>query len=188
MNTLICPTCGCSLVRLGIAKSQAPTYRYDDREYHFCCQGCVDLFDSDPVKHLEETKDMIVCPVCLAEKPKVMAVRLAIAGEEVYFCRCTHCQDMFRNAPDYYQKRLAGADGQTDAPTPIRQGSDQGAVTAIPRGDGDFDLVVIGSGGAAFAAAIKASDLGATVAVLERGTIGGTCINVGCVPSKAYPG
>lgn len=185
MNTLICPTCGCSLVRLGIAKGQAPTYRYDDWEYHFCCQGCVDLFDSDPVKHLEETKDMIVCPVCLAEKPKYMAVRLEIADEEVYFCRCTHCQDMFRNTPDYYQKRLAGSVGQADVPTPIRPGSDHGAITAIPRGDGDFDLVVIGSGGAAFAAAIKASDFGATVAVLERGTVGGTCINAGCIPSKA---
>ena len=185
MNTLICPTCGCSLVRLGIAKDQAPAYRYDGREYHFCCQGCLDLFDADPVERLEETKDMIVCPVCLAEKPREMAVRLEIADEEVYFCRCTHCQDMYRNAPDYYQKRLAGSVGQADVPTPIREGSDQRAVTAIPRGDGDFDLVVIGSGGAAFAAAIKASELGATVAVVERGTVGGTCINVGCVPSKA---
>ncbi len=185
MNTPICPTCGCSLVRLGIANDQAPAHTYDGKEYRFCCQGCVDLFIADPVKHLEETKDMIVCPVCLAEKPKVMAVRLQIADEEVYFCRCTHCQDTFRNAPDYYKKRLAGSVGQADAPAPIREGSDQGAVTAITRGDGDFDLVVIGSGGAAFAAAIKASDLGATVAVLERGTVGGTCINVGCVPSKA---
>jgi mercuric reductase len=92
---------------------------------------------------------------------------------------------VFQRAPDYYLKRLQGTDGQADAPAPIRPGSDQGAVTAIARGDGDFDLVVIGSGGAAFAAAIKASELGATVAVLERGTVGGTCINVGCVPSKA---
>lgn len=44
---------------------------------------------------------------------------------------------------------------------------------------------VVGTGGAAFAAAIKASELGATVALIERGTVGGTCINVGCVPSKA---
>ena len=185
MKTLICPTCGCSLVRLGIVKDQAPAHTHDGKEYRFCCQGCVELFIADPVKHLEETKDMIVCPVCLAEKPKAMAVKLQIADEEVYFCRCTHCQDIFRNAPDYYKKRLAGLAVSADVPAPIRQGSDQGAVTAITRGDGDFDLVVIGSGGAAFAAAIKASDLGATIAVLERGTVGGTCINVGCVPSKA---
>lgn len=50
---------------------------------------------------------------------------------------------------------------------------------------GDYDLLVIGSGSAAFAAAIKARELGATVALVERGTVGGTCVNVGCVPSKA---
>ncbi len=46
------------------------------------------------------------------------------------------------------------------------------------------DLVVVGSGGAAFAAAIRASDLGARVVMVERGTVGGTCVNIGCVPSK----
>jgi mercuric reductase len=47
------------------------------------------------------------------------------------------------------------------------------------------DLAVVGSGGAAFAAAIRASDLGARVVMIERGTIGGTCVNIGCIPSKA---
>src|SRR6266540_3470260 len=46
------------------------------------------------------------------------------------------------------------------------------------------DLVVIGAGSAAFAAAIRASELGARVALVERGTVGGTCVNVGCIPSK----
>lgn len=48
-----------------------------------------------------------------------------------------------------------------------------------------YDLAIIGSGSAAFAAAIRASDLGASVAMVERGTVGGTCVNVGCIPSKA---
>ena len=47
-----------------------------------------------------------------------------------------------------------------------------------------FDLIILGSGSAAFGAAIKAIDLGARVAMIEKGTIGGTCVNVGCVPSK----
>lgn len=47
-----------------------------------------------------------------------------------------------------------------------------------------YDLLIIGSGGAAFSAAIKAVDYGARVAMIERGTIGGTCVNIGCVPSK----
>lgn len=48
-----------------------------------------------------------------------------------------------------------------------------------------IDLAIIGSGSAAFAAAIAASRLGKRVVMIERGTVGGTCVNVGCVPSKA---
>lgn len=47
------------------------------------------------------------------------------------------------------------------------------------------DLAVVGSGGAAFSAAIRARNLGQSVVMVEKGTIGGTCVNVGCVPSKA---
>lgn len=45
-------------------------------------------------------------------------------------------------------------------------------------------IVVIGSGGAAMAAALKAAERGARITLIERGTLGGTCVNVGCVPSK----
>ncbi|WP_019873236.1 mercury(II) reductase [Sporichthya polymorpha] len=47
-----------------------------------------------------------------------------------------------------------------------------------------IDLAVIGSGGAAMAAAITARQAGKTVVLIEEGTLGGTCVNVGCVPSK----
>ncbi len=53
-----------------------------------------------------------------------------------------------------------------------------------PSGDHRFDLMVIGGGSAAFAAAIRAAELGARVAMVEAGTLGGTCVNVGCIPSK----
>ncbi len=49
---------------------------------------------------------------------------------------------------------------------------------------GKLHVAVIGSGGAAMAAALKATEGGARVTLIERGTIGGTCVNVGCVPSK----
>lgn len=49
---------------------------------------------------------------------------------------------------------------------------------------GDYDLLIIGSGGAGFSAAIKAIEYGAKVGMIERGTVGGTCVNIGCVPSK----
>lgn len=51
--------------------------------------------------------------------------------------------------------------------------------------DGSFDLLVIGAGSAGFSAAITAADDGARVALVGHGIIGGTCVNVGCVPSKA---
>ena len=48
-----------------------------------------------------------------------------------------------------------------------------------------YDLAIIGSGAAGFAAAITAREHGASVVMIERGTTGGTCVNTGCVPSKA---
>ena len=53
-------------------------------------------------------------------------------------------------------------------------------------GDTRLSIAVIGSGGAAMAAALKAAGNGAEVTLIERGVIGGTCVNVGCVPSKIF--
>lgn len=47
-----------------------------------------------------------------------------------------------------------------------------------------FDLAVVGAGSAGFSAAITAAEQGAQVALIGHGTIGGTCVNIGCVPSK----
>jgi mercuric reductase len=54
----------------------------------------------------------------------------------------------------------------------------------VPSRGEQFDLMIVGGGSAAFAAAIKAAELGAKVGIVEKGTIGGTCVNIGCVPSK----
>lgn len=50
---------------------------------------------------------------------------------------------------------------------------------------GGYDLIVIGAGSAGFSASITAAEAGKRVALVGHGTIGGTCVNVGCVPSKA---
>ncbi len=50
--------------------------------------------------------------------------------------------------------------------------------------DGALDVAILGAGSAAFAAAIRAAEEGANVTLVERGILGGTCVNVGCVPSK----
>ena len=65
-------------------------------------------------------------------------------------------------------KALGGQDNETK-----RSGDDEA-----------LHIAVIGSGGAAMAAALKAVEQGARVTLIERGTIGGTCVNIGCVPSK----
>lgn len=51
-------------------------------------------------------------------------------------------------------------------------------------GEAETDLLIIGAGSAAFAAGIRAAELGYSALMVERGTLGGTCVNVGCVPSK----
>jgi dihydrolipoamide dehydrogenase len=48
-----------------------------------------------------------------------------------------------------------------------------------------FDLIVIGAGPGGYVAAIRAAQLGMKVACVEREYLGGTCLNVGCIPSKA---
>ncbi|MHB8603072.1 MAG: mercury(II) reductase [Nitrosotalea sp.] len=47
-----------------------------------------------------------------------------------------------------------------------------------------YDLIILGGGAAAFASALKAAEIDSKVVMIERDVIGGTCINVGCVPSK----
>src|SRR3989442_15060084 len=47
-----------------------------------------------------------------------------------------------------------------------------------------YDLIILGGGAAAFSAAIRADRNGAKALMIDGGTIGGTCVNVGCVPSK----
>ncbi|MEQ8559551.1 MAG: dihydrolipoyl dehydrogenase [Henriciella sp.] len=49
----------------------------------------------------------------------------------------------------------------------------------------DFDLIVIGSGPGGYVAAIRASQLGMKVAIVERESLGGICLNWGCIPTKA---
>ncbi len=108
MKTLICPTCGCSLVRLGISKDDAVAYSHEGKEHYFCCDGCLEQFATDPGKHVRETRGLIVCPVCLTEKSLNLTRKLDLDGEDIYFCRCPLCMDAFNKNPEYYIKRLTG--------------------------------------------------------------------------------
>ena len=59
-----------------------------------------------------------------------------------------------------------------------------GGMAANDQSGSRLHIAVIGSGGAAMAAALKATERDARVTLIEGGTIGGTCVNIGCVPSK----
>src|SRR3954454_17965850 len=52
-------------------------------------------------------------------------------------------------------------------------------------GANEFDVVVLGGGPGGYVAAIRASQLGMKVAVVEKEKLGGTCLHKGCIPSKA---
>ena len=51
--------------------------------------------------------------------------------------------------------------------------------------DHSFDLVILGGGSGGYAAALRAAELGKTVALVEKDKVGGTCLHRGCIPTKA---
>ena len=126
---------------------------------------------------------------------------------------CEHCavtvQKALRNVPGVQDARVSFSQGQAkidlavDVPTrdliaavnlvgygavaPGESVPKMGKVPtrAQPKPSSDgMRVVIIGSGSAAFAAAIRAVEEGARVTMIEKGTLGGTCVNIGCVPSK----
>ena len=120
---------------------------------------------------------------------------------------CDHCartiDDAVRRIPGVIETatdHVSGtsrivADAYVDAPTlvgaigakgytVVGQNARDSRSTRSRKDGEELDLLIIGAGSAGFAAAIKATELGAQVAIVERGALGGTCVNVGCVPSK----
>src|SRR5688500_10817493 len=51
--------------------------------------------------------------------------------------------------------------------------------------DGEFDVLVLGAGSGGYACALRAAQLGLKVGLVEKGNLGGTCLHVGCIPTKA---
>lgn len=126
---------------------------------------------------------------------------------------CEHCavtvQKALRNVPGVQDARVSFSQGRAeidlaaDVPTtslvaavnlvgygaiaPGEAASATGTGQAVAKADPGatgIHVVIVGSGSAAFAAAIRAVEEGARVTMIEKGTLGGTCVNIGCVPSK----
>ena len=111
METPICSTCGCSLIRLGITQEKAVSCHYNKKHYWFCCKGCLEQFKINPEQLLSETSNLTVCPVCLAEKPINNTVEHQFNGLSLNFCRCPYCLDLFNTDRDYFINRLAWKTG-----------------------------------------------------------------------------
>ena len=63
------------------------------------------------------------------------------------------------------------------------------AATQAPKADladNEYDMVVVGGGPAGYYAAIRGAQLGGKIAIVEKSEFGGTCLNVGCIPTKTY--
>jgi mercuric reductase len=87
-------------------------------------------------------------------------------------------------APEATAERIEGAVARAGYRARVREARTGAGPAVLAHADAEFDLVIVGGGSAGFAAAIKGAELGARVAMAEAGTLGGTCVNVGCVPSK----
>lgn len=139
------------------------------------------------------------------EPENLQELKLDVRGMTCDSC-AVHVENALRRVPGVRQAAVPGwksgrasvvAEGEIDADALRASVADAGytatvrAVKQARRGDKkdngagkDFDLMLIGHGSAGFAAAIKGAELGYSVALVGEGTIGGTCVNVGCVPSK----
>ncbi len=124
---------------------------------------------------------------------------LKITGMTCDSC-ALHVQQALQQVPGVQQAEVSFAEGQARyeaAPSvtlamlvaAVREAGydvveDEVSPTSRNGSGAALHVAVIGTGGAAMAAALRAAERGATVTVIERGTVGGTCVNIGCVPSK----
>jgi YHS domain-containing protein len=106
IRTPICPTCGCSLARLGVRREDAAHGRHEGNDYLFCCEGCRETFATDAERYLAQIRDVVVCPACLAEKPSAVMVAVEYRGTTIHFCGCPGCVNAFRSDPEGVLARL----------------------------------------------------------------------------------
>ncbi|MBI3983308.1 MAG: mercury(II) reductase [Gemmatimonadetes bacterium] len=124
----------------------------------------------------------MTCDHC--ERTVAKALRSVPGVEKVVAVSYAEGSARISASPEATPERIAQAVEQAGYGARVRDEAAVRAPEVAAHGAGDYDLLVLGGGSAGFAAAIKGAELGARVALVEGGTLGGTCVNVGCVPSK----
>ena len=80
----------------------------------------------------------------------------------------------------------AAQEAPKQAEAPAAKAAAPAAATYSGSADAEYDMLVLGAGPGGYSAAFRAADLGLSVVLVERySTLGGVCLNVGCIPSKA---
>ncbi|WP_372605081.1 dihydrolipoyl dehydrogenase [Actibacterium sp.] len=128
----------------------------------------------DPLVELESDKATMEVPSPVAGKVAEIKVK---EGDRV----SRGSLILVLETADATEAAAASAPVAAAAPTPV-------AATGTATGPGDIhaEVVVLGSGPGGYTAAFRAADLGKKVVLIEKGaTLGGVCLNVGCIPSKA---
>ncbi len=85
-----------------------PTFKFSTQQSYSTLLRKHLLPQYGPEQHLQRTKDLVVCPTCLAEKAPASAFTFEYAGQKVHYCGCPYCQEGFQKDPSYYIKRLDG--------------------------------------------------------------------------------
>ena len=86
--------------------------------------------------------------------------------------------------PDAALAAAANGGGAAPAPAPVKAAAAPAAATEIPAAEYDYEVTVIGAGPGGYETAIKAAQMGKRTCIIESTYFGGTCLNVGCIPTK----
>jgi dihydrolipoamide dehydrogenase len=113
-----------------------------------------------------------------------LAVILAKEGEKVKVGQVIGVIATGAEKPEEVKQKYAGGAAVKSAGSPATKAQPAAAPAAKPA-NYQYDIIVIGGGPAGYAAAIRAGQLKKTVLCIERENLGGTCLNWGCIPTKA---
>ncbi len=125
----------------------------------------------------------MTCDSCAAHAKKALEHVSGVRSAEVSYAKGDATVVMAaETSTDALLAAVAGAGYRAELMD--RPGASSGGGDKADHAGRQLHIAVIGSGGAAMACALKAVEQGARVTLIERGVIGGTCVNIGCVPSK----